>query len=99
MWHINSPKCDSHLAFFPEMRNVFNPLVQGEEGTKWFLFLHQGLTSVAVYAVQFRILFAECDWDDVALQRLFIHPPEAVEKTFPSGTSHLSQGFLTTLSP
>ena len=67
----HSPACDSLRAFTREMSRVFDHPVRGREASQRLLSLRQGSASVAEYAVDFRILAAECGWDDAALQGVF----------------------------
>lgn len=72
LWESNSHICQSYLVFTQEMRRVFDHPVKGKEASKRLLALCQGSTSVAQYAVDFRILAAESGWDDEALQGAFL---------------------------
>lgn len=63
--------CNSYTLFMAEMKEVFDP-VQGKEAASRLLSLRQGPNSVADYAIEFRILAAECRWDDITLQGVFL---------------------------
>uniref|UniRef100_A0A8C6U8R8 Retrotransposon gag domain-containing protein n=1 Tax=Neogobius melanostomus TaxID=47308 RepID=A0A8C6U8R8_9GOBI len=72
VWEANSPICWSYRDFSDEMRKIFDHPVRGKEAAKRLLALHQGASSVAQYAIDFRILAAESGWDDAALQGVFM---------------------------
>lgn len=68
----NSPACQSYARFTKEMRKVFEHPLKGKEAPKRLLSLNQGSSSVAQYAIDFRILASESGWDDIALQAAFL---------------------------
>ena len=68
----NSPVCHSYLEFTKEMRKIFDHPLKGKEAANRLLSLRQGSSSVAQYAIDFRILAAESGWDDTALQGVFM---------------------------
>ena len=61
-----------YSAFTSEMRRVFDHPVKGKEAVSQLLSLSQGKNSVSQYALDFRILAAECGWDQAALQGVFL---------------------------
>ena len=64
--------CSDYNAFSGELRKVFDHPVRGKEAGSQLLSLRQGRDSVSQYAVDFRILAAECTWDQAALQSVFL---------------------------
>lgn len=72
LWEGGSDILKSYVAFTAELRRVFDHPVQGQEASKRLLSLRQGNSSVAAYSVDFRILAAESEWDEVALRGVFI---------------------------
>lgn len=68
----DSAVTNSYLAFVSEMRKVFDHPVQGKEAGNRLLSLRQGSASVSHYAIDFRILAAESNWDEAALQSVFL---------------------------
>lgn len=68
----NSPVGNSYASFSNEMRKIFDHPLKGKEAAKRLLSLNQGASSVAHYAIDFRILAAESGWDDIALQGAFM---------------------------
>ncbi|KAK7933591.1 hypothetical protein WMY93_004487 [Mugilogobius chulae] len=67
----NSPACNTLDLFTAEMLKVFDHPLQGKEASNRLLSLRQGSGSVSTYSVDFRILAAECGWDDKSLQGIF----------------------------
>ena len=57
--------------FSTELRKVFDHPVKGQEAMNRLFSLRQGSGSVASFSVEFRILAAECGWDEPALMTLF----------------------------
>lgn len=68
----NSPACRSYVEFTEVMKKIFDHPLKGKEAATRLLSLKQGSSSVAQYAIDFRILAAESGWDDTALQGVFI---------------------------
>lgn len=69
----NNPSlCSDFKAFTSEMLRVFDHPVKGKEAVSQLLSLNQGRNSVSQYALDFRILAAECGWDQAALQGIFL---------------------------
>uniref|UniRef100_A0A8D3CPA5 CCHC-type domain-containing protein n=1 Tax=Scophthalmus maximus TaxID=52904 RepID=A0A8D3CPA5_SCOMX len=68
----NPVLCSDYSAFTSEMRRVFDHPVKGKEAVSQLLSLNQGRNSVSQYALDFRILSAECGWDQAALQAVFL---------------------------
>ena len=62
----NSSLCSSFILFTAEMRNIFDHPIQCKEASSRLLSLSQGSSTVSQYAVDFRILAAECGWDERA---------------------------------
>lgn len=71
LWEKDSPVCDLFALFSIALRRVLDHLVKGKDVAKRLLALRQGSSSVADYAVNFRILAAESGWDKLALQGIF----------------------------
>ncbi|KAJ0055221.1 hypothetical protein NL108_012724 [Boleophthalmus pectinirostris] len=71
-WESNSDIFRSFSAFSNEMKKLFDHPVKGKEAAKRLLALNQGSSSVAQYAIDFRILAHESGWDDIALQSVFL---------------------------
>lgn len=67
----DSPVCATLKSFTSEMQRVFDHPLQGKEASSRLLSLRQGSGSVSTYSIDFRILAAECGWDDKALQGIF----------------------------
>lgn len=70
LWDDQSPLLASYAAFTGEIRKVFNHQVQVKTPQRE-LSLCQGSSSVAAYAVDFRILAAESGWNEESLQAGF----------------------------
>lgn len=68
----NSTITQSYTSFVNEMRKVFDHPVRGKEASSRLLSLRQGSAPVSQYAIDFRILAAECGWDELALQSVFL---------------------------
>ena len=68
----NSPPCNTLPLFTAEMKKIFDHSLQGKEASSRLLSLQQGSSSVSQYSVDFRILAAECGWDERALQGVFV---------------------------
>lgn len=68
----NSPACRSYVEFTEEMKKIFDHPLKGKEAATRLLSLKQGSSSVAQYAIDFRILAAESGWDNTALQGVFM---------------------------
>ena len=58
-------------AFMTEFRLVFDHPPVGSDARSKLLTICQGNRSVAEYSVEFRLLAAECSWDDDALACIF----------------------------
>lgn len=71
-WESNSEIFRTYSAFANEMKKLFDHPLKGKEAAKRLLALNQGTSSVAQYAVDFRILANESGWDDTALQSVFL---------------------------
>ena len=61
----------NYRAFITEFRLVFDHSPVGSDVGSRLLTICQGNRSVAEYAVEFRLLAAECNWDDDALSCAF----------------------------
>ncbi|XP_055015782.1 uncharacterized protein LOC129410863 [Boleophthalmus pectinirostris] len=72
VWESDSTLCQSCVNFTSEMRKIFDHPLKGKEAAKRLLSLSQGSSSVAQYAIDFRILAVESGWDDTALQGVFM---------------------------
>ncbi|XP_034143100.1 proline-rich protein 36-like [Esox lucius] len=59
IWERQSPYTQSYSAFTIKIRKVFDHLVCGRDASKRLFALHQGVRSVAEYAVEFRTLAEE----------------------------------------
>uniref|UniRef100_A0A672H822 CCHC-type domain-containing protein n=1 Tax=Salarias fasciatus TaxID=181472 RepID=A0A672H822_SALFA len=71
VWENQSPVCQTYQAFTLEMKKIFDHPVRGREAGDRLTIIRQGSRSVAEFAIEFRILAAECGWNDQALQRVF----------------------------
>uniref|UniRef100_A0A3P9LPJ3 CCHC-type domain-containing protein n=1 Tax=Oryzias latipes TaxID=8090 RepID=A0A3P9LPJ3_ORYLA len=67
----NSPLCESLPLFTAEMLRVFDHPLEGKETSNRLLALRQGSGPVSAYSIDFRILAAECGWDEKALTGIF----------------------------
>lgn len=72
-WTSKSPICHSYSEFTTEMKRIFDHPIQSKEAGQRLISLRQGSTSVAQYALNFRIAAAESGWDQRALQGAFFH--------------------------
>ncbi|KAK7887257.1 hypothetical protein WMY93_026878 [Mugilogobius chulae] len=72
-WENNPLIRDNFEMFKAELKKVFDHPVQGKEASKRLLTVNQGSRSVADYSVEFRTLAAEANWDDMALQTVFVN--------------------------
>ncbi|XP_050924947.1 uncharacterized protein LOC108874699 [Lates calcarifer] len=70
--NANSPAWQTYHSFCCEFRRVFDHPLRGKVAGNRLLSLRQGSLTVAAYSVDFRILAAECGWDEGALQGLFL---------------------------
>ncbi|KAJ0039438.1 hypothetical protein NL108_014181 [Boleophthalmus pectinirostris] len=59
VWESDSTLCQSYVNFTAEMRKIFDHPLKGKEAARRLLSLHQGSSSVAQYAIDFRILAVE----------------------------------------
>uniref|UniRef100_A0AAY5KUW2 CCHC-type domain-containing protein n=1 Tax=Esox lucius TaxID=8010 RepID=A0AAY5KUW2_ESOLU len=71
IWERQSPYTQTYSDFTSEMRKVFDHPVRGRDASKRLYSLHQGVRSVAEYAVEFRTLAEESGWNGEALQAGF----------------------------
>ncbi len=71
LWERQSPLTTSSDLFISEMRKVFHHPVSGAEVDHRLLQLTQGRRSVAEFAIEFRTLAAESEWDQRALKAAF----------------------------
>lgn len=71
LWTSHSAVLSSFLIFSTELRKVFDHPVKGLEAMNRLFLLRQGSGSVADFSIEFRILAAECGWDEPALMTLF----------------------------
>lgn len=60
-----------YAAFTQKLKEVFDHPDQGQSSRQRMLSLHQGSSSVANYAIQFRILAKGSSWNEPALTVLF----------------------------
>lgn len=67
----NPMLCSNFQAFLQEMRKVFDHPVKGRKAVNQLLSLKHCNQSVE-YSVSFRILAAETEWNQVALQGVFL---------------------------
>lgn len=85
LWEKDSPVCDLFALFSIALRRVLDHLVKGKDVAKRLLALRQGSSSVADYAVNFRILATESGWDKLALQGIFAQGLSEEMKDEPGG--------------
>ena len=71
LWSSHSPVLSSFSMFSTELSKVFDHPVKGREAMNRLFSLKQGSGSVASFSVDFRILAAECGWDEPALMTMF----------------------------
>lgn len=71
LWERRSPLTSNSDLFIAEMRKVFHHPVSGAEVDHRLLQLAQGTRSVAEFAIEFRTLAAESEWDQRALKAAF----------------------------
>lgn len=71
IWEKQGPVCRSYAAFTEEMRSNFDHPVKGRGASSRLMHIQQGSRSVAEYALEFRTLAAETDWNDSSLQEAF----------------------------
>ena len=66
-----APYMQDYAKFTEEFRTVFDHDVHGQDADSALSALHQGSSSVAEYATEFRILAARCQWNESALFSAF----------------------------
>lgn len=66
-----APFFSSFTLFSAELHKIFDQPVQGKEVSRRLLTLKQGSSSVAEFAIKFKILAAETGWGEAALHRVF----------------------------
>uniref|UniRef100_A0AAQ5ZXR0 CCHC-type domain-containing protein n=1 Tax=Amphiprion ocellaris TaxID=80972 RepID=A0AAQ5ZXR0_AMPOC len=71
LWEQQGAVCNSYASFTAEMRKIFDHPVRGRDAADRLLSISQGSRSVADYAVDFRTLASETDWNDGALRGVF----------------------------
>ncbi len=72
-WRRQDQVTTTYVAFTTEMTKVFDHPVQGNDASMRLFSLHQGLRSVAEYAIEFRTLAVESGWNDESLLAVFIN--------------------------
>nr|XP_057907337.1 retrotransposon-derived protein PEG10 isoform X1 [Doryrhamphus excisus] len=70
-WSRRSAVCESYAAFSKALEQVFQRQPSGREAARSLLQLHQGRQRVTDYAVEFRALAANSDWNAPALLDAF----------------------------
>lgn len=71
-WSRGSPVCSSLPAFTTSLTQIFQNIVPGREAARALVRLRQGKRHVSDYAIEFRILAAESDWNEAALYDAFL---------------------------
>ncbi len=72
-WRRQDQVTTTYVAFTTEMTKVFDHPVQGNDASMRLFTLHQGLRSVAEYAIEFRTLAVESGWNNESLLAVFIN--------------------------
>ncbi|XP_057712509.1 uncharacterized protein LOC130929420 [Corythoichthys intestinalis] len=70
-WSRNSPVCSSYLTFTTSLKQVFQSKPPGREASLALMNLRQGKRRVADFAIDFRTLAADSDWNPSALSDVF----------------------------
>ncbi|XP_054608715.1 uncharacterized protein LOC129167989 [Dunckerocampus dactyliophorus] len=70
-WSRQSPLCSSYSAFAKAMEQVFQRTPPGRDAARSLLRLCQGRRCAADYAIEFRALAAQSDWNASALLDAF----------------------------
>ncbi|CAL9686262.1 unnamed protein product [Knipowitschia caucasica] len=73
VWEKQAQICFSYIEFIAAMKQIFDHPVSGKEAAKRLFTLRQGNRSVAEFAIEFRTLAAESDWNDEALHGVFLN--------------------------
>ena len=71
-WERQTPACSSFSSFCAELRRVFGEVARGPDSAGGLLRLRQGRGTVADYAIDFRILARQSDWNSAALCDAFL---------------------------
>lgn len=72
-WRRQDQFTTTYVAFTAEMTKVFDHPVQGNDASMRLFSIHQGLRSVAEYAIEFRTLAVESGWNEASLLAAFIN--------------------------
>uniref|UniRef100_A0A4W6DS42 CCHC-type domain-containing protein n=1 Tax=Lates calcarifer TaxID=8187 RepID=A0A4W6DS42_LATCA len=72
-WAPHSTICDSLQAFSNTLVQIFQQTRPGREAARSLMELRQGGRRVADYAIEFRTLATDSEWNPVALFDAFIH--------------------------
>uniref|UniRef100_A0A673MBN3 CUB domain-containing protein n=1 Tax=Sinocyclocheilus rhinocerous TaxID=307959 RepID=A0A673MBN3_9TELE len=73
VWERKHQCCSSFQSFSDELRKVFDRATSGREAARELAELRQGDRSVTDYAIEFRTLAAECNWNQEAQWDVFRH--------------------------
>lgn len=72
-WGRRSEVCSSYSQFIETLTQVFQHTRPGRDAAQALMRLRQGGRRISDYAIEFRILAAECDWNSSALFDAFIY--------------------------
>ena len=70
-WSRNSPLCSSINEFESALTKTFEPVTTSREKAQELRGIRQGTDSVCDYAVRFRTLPSESEWNSTALYNIF----------------------------
>ena len=71
-WERQTPACASFASFSAELRRVFGEVARGPDSAGGLLRLRQGDRTVSDYAIDFRILARQSEWNSAALCDAFL---------------------------
>eukprot|EP00064_Thunnus_orientalis_P019626 superscaffoldBa00004989_g19750 len=71
-WSWKSPVCRSLLLFSKTFTQIFQQTAPGREAARALVKLRQGKKRVSDYAIEFRTIAAESDWNQPALFDVFL---------------------------
>ena len=72
-WVRRSPVCDSLSLFSETFTKIFQHIPPGREAARALVGLRQGKQRVSDYAIKFRTLAADSDWNQSALFDAFLY--------------------------
>lgn len=73
VWAKQGPVCATYRAFKTEMLLVFDQTTTGPDAARLLMTIRQDKRSVAEYAIAFRTLAEDSEWNDKALVTAFHH--------------------------